>query len=182
MVRSRATLIGSARGLLIANAGASLSDIARHSGIGRATLYRHFESREKLINAIALDCLQAFDQATENIDELAESGMDAIRLLFTAIVPLGEQAEFLLALETMALQDAELSALRERQRNEMVELMEFAKSEGSIRRSLPTAWLVNVLDSLLLAAWQMKKQQTVNDETLAAMAFDTWYSGTRKQS
>jgi AcrR family transcriptional regulator len=41
-------------------ADASLDDIAREAGVGNATLYRHFPTREKLLEAVYDEQIQAF--------------------------------------------------------------------------------------------------------------------------
>ena len=38
---------------LLADRSAGMSEIARNAGIGRATLYRHFETREALVKKLA---------------------------------------------------------------------------------------------------------------------------------
>jgi AcrR family transcriptional regulator len=51
--RNRDRLLAAAEAALNAHgAGASLDDIARAAGVGNATLYRHFPTREKLIEAV----------------------------------------------------------------------------------------------------------------------------------
>jgi TetR/AcrR family transcriptional regulator, mexCD-oprJ operon repressor len=50
---SRAVLLDGAASLLAANPGASMQDLARALGVGRATLHRHFSTRDELIGEIA---------------------------------------------------------------------------------------------------------------------------------
>lgn len=49
---------------------ASLRDIARRSGVGLGTLYRHFPTREALLEALLRAC---FDELTEKAGELETS-------------------------------------------------------------------------------------------------------------
>lgn len=61
-----------ARDLLAAGgADASLRDIARTAGVGLGTLYRHFPTREALLEALLRT---SFDQLTRRADELERSG------------------------------------------------------------------------------------------------------------
>ena len=56
-VKSQQALIQSGLILLNKNKGISLSDIAKEANVGRATLYRLYDSKEALVEAIAVWCL-----------------------------------------------------------------------------------------------------------------------------
>jgi AcrR family transcriptional regulator len=59
--RNRARLLASARELLAAQGGdISLREVARDAGVGVATLYRHFPTRDELVDAVLDDALQEF--------------------------------------------------------------------------------------------------------------------------
>ena len=62
--------------LLSRNPGASLSEIAEHAGVGRATLHRHFASREALLIALAHQAIAEMDHAAE----VARFGEQAARV------------------------------------------------------------------------------------------------------
>ena len=64
--------------LLADDAKASMSDVASATGVGRATLYRHFASREELLRAIRLQSLRECRQALEDVpapDAVFEEGL-----------------------------------------------------------------------------------------------------------
>jgi AcrR family transcriptional regulator len=76
--RNHERLLAAAETALNAHgAGASLDDIARAAGVGNATLYRHFPTREKLIEAV-YD--QRFATLCEAAAELAETADPATAL------------------------------------------------------------------------------------------------------
>src|ERR1051325_4645801 len=52
-------------------ADASLRDVARKAGVGLGTLYRHFPTREALLEALLRT---SFDELTERASELETSG------------------------------------------------------------------------------------------------------------
>ena len=59
--RNRARLLRAARELLAAQgADVSLREVARAAGVGVATLYRHFPTRDELIDAVLEDALDDF--------------------------------------------------------------------------------------------------------------------------
>ena len=59
--RNRDRIVASAR-LLIAREGidASVEEITRHAGVGMGTLYRHFATKEELVDAVLEDALSEF--------------------------------------------------------------------------------------------------------------------------
>ena len=97
-VRSRKALLNSAVELLLQNPLASLSQIAAHAGVGRATLYRQFETREQLILALAIESLELTDTAMKPIKEQQLTGKAALELMFQLIMPLADRYHFLLSL------------------------------------------------------------------------------------
>ena len=94
--RSRTLLMEAGIEVLSQNIDASLSDIAATAGVGRATLYRHFETREELILALGKESLDQTDQACAHIIENGIAGREAIEAIFCAVLPLGNRFHFLL--------------------------------------------------------------------------------------
>ena len=103
--RSRDALLKSGLALLNSNKEASLSEIATHANVGRATLYRQFETREQLVKEIAIYCLKSLDKACEPIDKKAKSAVDAIRLMFEYTLPLNQELQFLMQLDSLTEDD-----------------------------------------------------------------------------
>src|SRR5437868_13352941 len=53
-----------------ADADASLEDIARRAGVGIATLYRHFPTRQMLIEAVYVDEVEALSRSARDVADL----------------------------------------------------------------------------------------------------------------
>jgi AcrR family transcriptional regulator len=67
--RNRTKLLDSARALFAAPGDApSMAEIARHAGVGMATLYRNFPSREALLEALYVDEADAVVAAAETVE------------------------------------------------------------------------------------------------------------------
>ncbi len=163
--------------LLNVNKEASFSDIAAHAGVGRATLYRLFNNREKLIRSIAFFCLERFDEATGPIDQQATSAIDAIRLLFKLAMPLTQEFQFLANLGHWAEEDTDVMAILERQEKEMLDLVNMGKAEGSICQSLPSTWVVNMIEGLFYAGYVSQKAHQNSFEEVAEYAFRSLNQG-----
>lgn len=175
--RSQQSLLKAGLELLNINAEASLSDIASHAGVGRTTLYRQYETREKLISAIAIYCLETIDEATAPIESQAKSAADAVRLLFELAMPLTQEFQFLLNLDQLAETDQEIAAINEKQKKEMIELLEYGKAQGEFNPALPNAWLINLIESLFYIGWLQQKNEGASPQEAASLAFISFTNG-----
>ncbi len=175
--KSQAAIIKAGMQLLSKNSEASLSDIAREAEVGRTTLYRLYDTKEQLIKAIAMHCLEAFDKATEQVESEAKSGLHAFHLMFKAIFPLSAEMEFLMKLGDLEADDPEIAAIYQRQTSDIAELVEYAKAEGSLSKDTSTAWIVNLVDGLLYTAWLTKNESPMDNDALADLAFHTFCNG-----
>ena len=175
--RSQDALLKAGLELLNSNPEASLSDIATHAGVGRTTLYRQYETREKLIHAIALFCLETIDEVTAPIEEKATSASDAIKLLFELTMPLTQEFQFLMNLEKVAHDNAEIAAINEKQKQEMIELIEFGKKKREFSKKLPTSWVLNLIEALFYVGWVQQTTEGVSPTEAAELAFTTFSRG-----
>lgn len=177
--RSRLALIKAGMTLLAETRDASLSDVAQAAGVGRATLYRHFETREQLIDAVAQHCLTAFDVATAHIDQQAKSHLDAVRMLFDVVMPMQEEVTFLMKLDGLIEDNQHIADLYQRQDEELRELFIQCQREQSIRADVPVDWLMTMIDGLFFAAWRMIVEHNASHQDAARLAFDSFCRGVK---
>jgi AcrR family transcriptional regulator len=175
--RSQKALLKAGLEVLNTNAEATLSDIAIHAGVGRTTLYRQFESREKLITAIAIDCLETIDEATAPIETRAKSAMDAIRMLFELAMPLTQEFLFLMVLEQLIEDDPQITEIHEKQSREIEELIQYGKKNGEIDKSIPTAWVTSFIEGMFYIGWQQQKKSGLSPKEVAKLAFTSFSKG-----
>ena len=175
--RSQRALLKAGLELLNTNPEATLSDIATHAGVGRTTLYRQYETREKLITAIAIDCLETIDEVTAPIEKQAKSALDAIRLLFELAMPLTQEFQFLMNLDQLVEDNPEIIEINEKQKKEMIEVIEYGKKKGEINKSLPTTWVINLIEGLFYIGWLQQKQENFSPQEVAKLAFTSFSKG-----
>ena len=141
--RSRRALLDAAIELLLENPGASLSDLATHAGVGRATLYRHFKSREELVHAAAVDALLVTDEVLQPIKDDADlTARQALEAGMRAIMPIADRFHFLLLLWNIAEGDKDAMKIYQRQLDDLSRLVDRGKRERSITDQLSTPWIV----------------------------------------
>lgn len=172
---AREALIEAGFAVLSRNAGASLAEIADAAGVGRATLHRYFPTRDELLRSLALTAITEMDAAAEDAAQDAESYSDALRASLEALIPLSTRHGFL-ANEPIG-DDPELAREYARQKEEVRELVEAAKSEGSFDATVPTTWIVHAYEYLLYAAWESVNEGEATANQAANLAWRTLTAG-----
>ena len=175
--RSRRALLDAAIELLLINPGASLSDIAQHAGVGRATLYRHFESREALIRELALESLQMTDAILQPIRDAGLSAKETLERGLIAIMQVADRFHFLLFLWYFGDEDPELEVIYNRQLEDVYRLVERGKQEGTIDSTLSSEWIVTLIDSLVYAGWWSVQSGDLTAEQAGRHATQSLFKG-----
>ena len=174
-IKTRAAIIEGAFGLLSRRPSATLAEIAEHAGVGRATLHRHFSSREALMKALARIALEEVARAIEEKTRAATSHGDGLRLAFEAMVPLGARQWFL-AHEPVD-RDPEIAALMERDMGALRAEIDAARAEGLFAPDVPTEWIAQSYGALVYAAWTMVQEGEATPRQATDLAWRTLTRG-----
>ncbi|MEH6631236.1 MAG: TetR/AcrR family transcriptional regulator [Halopseudomonas aestusnigri] len=177
-VQSEKAIIEAGIKVLISNSSASLTDIAAAAGIGRATMYRHFDTREALIRTIARICLEDVEAALEPIADLR--GKMAFEDIFNILVPLGDRYHFLTQLWRLVEQDEEWADINTQQIDDLKMLIDDAKTIGDIKTELPTVWVSTFFESTLYAAWELVQSEGIPASDAAKFAQHSFFKGCEK--
>lgn len=169
--KSKLALIEAGLKLINVNKEISLRDIATEAGVGRATLYRLFSSKEALVEEIALFCLQKLDDASAPIEENAKSNMHAFELLFHYLMPMTKEFQFLLGLDYFAEEIPQVQSIIDRQDQELYAFINSAKEDGELQKNMPTTWIANFIEGLFYAGWVQQEEHGATTEEAASLAF-----------
>ena len=139
--------------LLAVQPTASMAEVARASGLVRATVYGHFPSREALIDAITdravADARSAFDEA-----RLGEgTATDAVARLADAAWSVASRYMIVSEATLRTLGVARFRARREVLRTEVRSLVSRGRAAGEFRDDVPLEWTAQVFDSLLFGTY-----------------------------
>lgn len=152
----RTQVLHSAAALLSRKATATMDEVARAAGIGRATLHRHFAGRDALVRALEELGIQELETALDRA-RLDEGPADeAVRRLVAGMEPMAPLLSFLVTEnqlfegdqqnEGWARLDARVSALFRR-----------GQEQGTFRIDLTPAWLTEALYGLIgSGAWAVQ--------------------------
>jgi TetR/AcrR family transcriptional regulator, mexCD-oprJ operon repressor len=145
--RNREAIFEAALGVLGAQPDAGIAEVAAAAGVGRATVYRHFASREELIEALRM---QASEEARRRFEAArVDEGdpVEALERMVAAMLALGDRYRVIFP------QDRQPNPRRmEVLLKPLTRLIERAQAEGAIDPDLPPAWVIATLRALLRAA------------------------------
>ncbi len=144
-------IVAAALELFNANANTSMSEIAVRAGVGRATLHRHFRTRDDLVRAMGEQALAATETAVKTIDSPHTPSLERLRHMFEAVIPLGAQYAFL---STEHIADEQLRARYAEQLNWVHDLVSALHDEGVLASDFPASWAVAQIDQLIWVGWR----------------------------
>lgn len=149
--RNIEAIIEAATNLLAVDPDASVQDIAKAAGVGRVTLYGHFDSRTALINEVATRAIAQTEEALRDID-LDGDPRDAMARLIDATWLLTHRFGGVVVAAGKALPPEELRRAHEEPAARARALLERGRAEGRFRTDLPVEWQITTIQAVLHAA------------------------------
>jgi AcrR family transcriptional regulator len=132
--RNRARLLLAARELLaVQGAEVSLREVARAAGVGVATLYRNFPTRDELVDAVLEDALEGFRAAARAALDADDAWDGFTGFLDEALRLMARNRGLRDAMETATLGRERAAELRGEIGDLIAQLVARAQAEGSLR-------------------------------------------------
>ncbi len=156
--------------------GSSPPIVAERAGVGRATLHRHFPSRDALMSELAHMSIKEIDDAVSGLEHQARSAAELLKLKVEAIIPLGDRFHFL-SNESQLMKNEKVYQEVMRQYAQLSEIIVRAKAEGSIDPSVPTDWIVGTIDGLIYTAWSIRAMGSVAENQIPNLVMRTLFNG-----
>lgn len=167
-------IIDAAITLLASNGNSTLAEIALRAGVGRATLHRHFRSREDLITAIQLLCIAETDAAATAFDNQNDDALTRLHNMFKAVIPLGDKFHFLYS------EYSSDENLKRRYQQELIwvkKLVDELKQQNYVASDVPTTWAVAQIDQLIWVAWNEVGKGNIAIKDVPMLAVRTFTRG-----
>lgn len=153
MVMDRDQVLRSAAALLSRKSTATMDEVARAAGIGRATLHRHFAGRDALVRALEELGIREFEAAFDNARLEEGTAPEALKRLVAEAEPNGELLAFLVT-ENQLFEGDQVNEGWARLDARVGDLFRRGQQEGDIRIDLSPAWLTEAFFGLVgTCAW-----------------------------
>ena len=172
--RTLEAILDAALRLFNADSGVTMSEIARAAGIGRATLHRHFQDKEELIQTLSAHCMEEMNAAVVATDTPDRPAVDRLYAMLKSTIPLGDRYAFL---RFERMEDVDLQADYQKQLNWAAGLIEQLKVEGTIAKDVPTSWAVAQVDQIIWTAWTAVWNGELAADDAADLALRTLLKG-----
>ena len=150
--RNRETILDHAERLLVDDPSVGMAEIAAASGVGRATLYRHFPTREGLIEAIGDRAIEATDKAIDSSRLEEGTTPEALRRLIAAFMEIGDRYSFLLRQSTTHDRaEAGLAGAVDHIGERLIPFFERGQAAGEFSNALPVTWMIGMTGLVIVA-------------------------------
>jgi AcrR family transcriptional regulator len=178
-LRTPAAILETAAHLLAERRGASMNDIAAASGVGRATLYRYFPTREALLNALADGALEelAVRIAAAGLDQV--SVPEALQRLLRAVLAVGDRYLVLLDEGTALAGRDTADEAHQGVVEPMQTLFRRGQDDGTFRPDVDADVLLQLFGGLVLSAMDAALPRTLGVEQAAALTGSMFLDGAR---
>lgn len=130
---------------------ASVNQIARTAGVGRVTLYGHFENRATLVAAVVDRAIADSNAALESVDLDGDPVQALVRLIEATWQVTARYGALVVAAERSMAND-ELLAKHAEPARRAERLLERGRAGDAFRTDLPVSWLVTMLHTVTHAA------------------------------
>ena len=149
--RNIESIIDAATALLAVNPDASVQDIAKAAGVGRVTLYGHFDSRTALITEVATRAIAQTEESLRDLD-LSGDPREAMAKLLEATWLLTHRFGAIVVAAGQALPPDELRRAHEGPAKRVRALLRRGRQEREFRADMPVEWQITTIQAVLHAA------------------------------
>lgn len=149
--KNAAAILDAATRCLARDPDASLADIAREAGVGRVTLYGHFDSRPTLIAQVLAAAMARTEQELGTVD-LDGDPVEAMQRLLVASWRLTHRHGALVQAAEKSLAPELIQAAHEEPTRRMRALLRRGRRSGRFRDDVPVTWQLTLIQSILHGA------------------------------
>jgi TetR/AcrR family transcriptional regulator, mexCD-oprJ operon repressor len=176
--RNIAAILDAATACLARDPSSSINDIAQAAGVGRVTLYGHFESRAELVSQVVERAIAQSEEALGAVDVSGDPREALARVLEVSWEVTERFGGLVIAAEDTLPAD-QLREAHAAPARRVRKLIRRGRSAGCFRRDMPLEWQVTMMQSVIHGASQAvhrgeitraQAPRLVRDSALAVLA------------
>lgn len=171
-LRNIEAIIAAATRLLAVNPDVSVNEIAREAGVGRITLYGHFDSRATLLREVADRAIAHTEEALAHID-VGGDPRDALGRLLEATWHLTHRFGALVVAASQSLSPEQIRRAHDEPAARVRTLLERGRGAGEFRDDVPIDWQISVIQAILHGASAAVHRGEITAEDAPALVRDT---------
>ncbi|MFE5336055.1 TetR/AcrR family transcriptional regulator [Isoptericola sp. NPDC056573] len=150
-VRNVEAILAAATRVLATDPDASINEIAKAAGVGRVTLYGHFDSRATLVREVVDRAIAQTDEAMGRMD-LGGDPRDALGRMLEATWHLTHRFGALVVAGSQVLPPDEMRRAHEGPMTRARGVLERGRDVGEFRDDMPIDWQLSVIQAILHGA------------------------------
>lgn len=149
--RNIEAIIEAATRLLAVDPDASVNEIAREAGVGRITLYGHFDSRATLLREVVDRAIAQTEEALTQVD-LEGDPREVLGRLLEKTWHLAHRFGALIVAASQALSPEQVRRAHDEPAARVRDLLERGREAGDFRDDMPVDWQLAVIQAILHGA------------------------------
>lgn len=171
-LRNIEAIVDAATRLLSVDPDASLNEIAAAAGVGRITLYGHFDSRTALVREVVERAIRRTSEVLAEVD-LDGAPREALGRLLEASWHLTHRYGALVLAGTQTLPADEVRRAHDEPAQRYVQLLRRGREAGVFRATVPIQWQVSVIQAVLHGASAAAYRGEITVDQAPALVRDT---------
>lgn len=171
-VRNIEAIIGAATRRLAVDPDVSVNEIAKAAGVGRVTLYGHFDSRAALIREVVDRAIAQTDEALAKLD-LDGDPYDALGRLLEATWELTHRFGAIVVAASQTLPPEQIRRAHDELAARVRGLLERGRGAGAFRADAPIEWQISVVQAILHGASAAVHRREITAEDAPRLVRDT---------
>lgn len=156
---------------------ASMEQLASMVGLSRATLCRHFSSRDVMMHAMSKAGISSAEEALTRARLNEGTAEHALKRLIEELLPIAELYAYV---DQQMHRDENLEAQAQPLRASLIATFQQWQESAELRIDLPAAWLVESMSALLRSAATMIRSGRLARRDAAQSVFDVLWHGMSK--
>jgi nucleotide-binding universal stress UspA family protein len=170
-------IIDGAARVLAEDPGASMGEVAAATGVGRATLYRHYASREELLRALRLHALSECQEALEGVALEGVPAPQALAGALGALLAVVDRYRVLMNAPPPDRSDPDQRTLAEELERPLLDLIVRGQREGVFTSRLAPRLVLEVVLALLRGGRRAIADGVVEAEDAGALLAEALLGG-----